>query len=42
MTAKVTDRCVGCASGDIDLSPAAFRKIGRLDEGRVKVSWDFI
>jgi expansin (peptidoglycan-binding protein) len=40
--AKVTDRCGACASGDIDLSPGAFQKIARLDEGRVKVNWEFI
>ncbi|MEV6239029.1 RlpA-like double-psi beta-barrel domain-containing protein [Lentzea sp. NPDC051838] len=42
VTAKVTDRCGVCARGDIDLSPAAFDRIGRRDEGRVKVTWNFI
>ncbi|MET9633998.1 RlpA-like double-psi beta-barrel domain-containing protein [Lentzea sp. NPDC006480] len=42
VTAKVTDRCGACASGDIDLSPAAFRKIADPGEGRVEVKWDFI
>lgn len=41
VTAKVTDRCGACASGDIDLSPAAFNKIAK-GEGRVNVNWDFI
>src|SRR3954453_1106872 len=28
------DRCAGCKPGDIDLSPSAFDKIGKRDEGR--------
>lgn len=42
VTAKVTNRCLPCATGDIDLSPGAFQKIARPDEGRVRVNWDFI
>ncbi|MFS8096578.1 RlpA-like double-psi beta-barrel domain-containing protein [Lentzea alba] len=42
VTAKVTNRCLPCADGDIDLSPGAFNKIARPDEGRVRVNWDFI
>jgi expansin (peptidoglycan-binding protein) len=35
----VTDRCAGCKHGSIDLSRAAFEKIARLGEGRIKVTW---
>lgn len=41
VTARVVDRCAGCRSGDIDLSPAAFDKIAKPSEGRVKVTWKF-
>lgn len=40
--AKVVDRCDGCKFGDIDLSPAAFVRIGRASEERVTVRWNFI
>ncbi|RHZ82493.1 hypothetical protein Glove_109g279 [Diversispora epigaea] len=40
---KLMDRCGGCKSGDIDLSPAAFKKIGSLGEGRLKgCSWQYV
>ncbi|KAI1796501.1 RlpA-like double-psi beta-barrel-protein domain-containing protein-containing protein [Ganoderma leucocontextum] len=39
--ATVVDLCPGCASGSIDLSPAAFEQLAPLDDGRVEVSWDF-
>ncbi|CAG8652610.1 9169_t:CDS:1 [Funneliformis mosseae] len=42
VTVMCVDRCVGCKSGDIDLSPAAFNQIANPDEGRVLVSWSFI
>lgn len=39
----IVDRCVGCAFGDIDLSPAAFRASGAQEsEGRVKVEWSLV
>src|SRR6266498_2272943 len=34
---RCVDRCTGCKFGDIDLSPAAFRKLGAFSEGRVNV-----
>ncbi|KAL7621092.1 hypothetical protein AAE478_008405 [Parahypoxylon ruwenzoriense] len=40
-TATVVDKCPGCASGSIDVSPAVFRQLASLDKGRVKVSWGF-
>ncbi|CAF1499222.1 unnamed protein product [Didymodactylos carnosus] len=37
---RVVDRCPGCPSGGLDLSPAAFRKVaGNLDVGVVQVTW---
>lgn len=36
-----TDTCPGCAKGDLDLSPAAFKKIADLDQGRVAITWSF-
>jgi expansin (peptidoglycan-binding protein) len=42
VTVTCVDRCAGCKPGDIDLSPAAFNKIAKPEEGRVKVTWNFI
>jgi expansin (peptidoglycan-binding protein) len=39
VTVTIEDRCVGCKSGDIDLSPAAFQVLAPLDTGRIKVTW---
>jgi expansin (peptidoglycan-binding protein) len=30
---------VGCAPGDIDVSPAAFAQLADMAEGRVDVTW---
>lgn len=39
----VVDRCTGCAYGDVDLSPAAFKQaVGDLGLGRRKGSWVWI
>lgn len=38
----ITDKCPGCAYGDLDLSPAAFNALADPSEGRVKASWQFI
>ncbi|KAF8891250.1 RlpA-like double-psi beta-barrel-protein domain-containing protein-containing protein [Infundibulicybe gibba] len=41
VTARVVDRCVGCALNDIDLSPAAFNVLG--GDGRIHgVQWRFL
>ncbi|KAI0970146.1 riboflavine-aldehyde-forming enzyme [Xylaria arbuscula] len=40
-TAKVVDKCPGCATGSIDVSPAVFKQLANLDQGRVKVTWEF-
>ncbi|KAL8408533.1 hypothetical protein RB594_007098 [Gaeumannomyces avenae] len=36
------DRCAGCKKGDVDLSPAAFKKLAPLGSGRVKGSWKWL
>lgn len=41
VTVTVTDMCPGCASGDLDLSPAAFNALASPSEGRVGVSWSW-
>ncbi|KAI8332121.1 RlpA-like double-psi beta-barrel-protein domain-containing protein-containing protein [Chlamydoabsidia padenii] len=39
VTVKVVDTCPGCGASDIDLSPAAFKKLGKLSQGRIPVTW---
>ncbi|KAF8994181.1 RlpA-like double-psi beta-barrel-protein domain-containing protein-containing protein [Cyathus striatus] len=40
---QVTDRCVGCAYGDIDLTRTAFAVLADLDVGRLHgVSWKLL
>ncbi|QRV88758.1 hypothetical protein RhiJN_16776 [Ceratobasidium sp. AG-Ba] len=41
-TATIVDSCPGCAAGDLDLSPAAFKKMAPLDDGVMPVDWDFV
>ena len=41
VTVKVIDTCPECDKNDIDLSPAAFKKIAHKKDGRVKVKWSF-
>ncbi|KAI0712527.1 RlpA-like double-psi beta-barrel-protein domain-containing protein-containing protein [Earliella scabrosa] len=41
-TAIVRDACPGCGANDIDMSPSLFQKLGDLDTGVLKVSWDFV
>jgi hypothetical protein len=38
---KIVDRCVGCAVGDIDLTPAAFAALADMSLGRTSVTWQF-
>ncbi|KAL9548632.1 hypothetical protein MBANPS3_005587 [Mucor bainieri] len=35
VTLKVVDSC----PGDVDMSEAAFKKLGQLDEGRIPITW---
>ncbi|KAH7029619.1 riboflavin aldehyde-forming enzyme [Microdochium trichocladiopsis] len=39
VTVTVVDKCPECPKANIDLSPAAFKKLGTLAEGRIKVKW---
>ncbi|XP_055350683.1 papain inhibitor-like [Paramacrobiotus metropolitanus] len=39
---KIVDKCDGCASGSIDLSPGAFQRLASLDTGRIRVTWDYV
>ncbi len=41
VTVKIVDTCPGCASGDVDMSPAAFQKIASLSQGRVSITWSW-
>ncbi|KAK1233757.1 hypothetical protein PQX77_003074 [Marasmius sp. AFHP31] len=39
----IVDKCMKCATGDIDLSPAAFTKLAPQSVGRIKgASWVFL
>lgn len=39
---KVADRCAGCAAGDVDVTPVAFKGLGYATSvGRVAVSWEW-
>lgn len=42
VTVTIVDTCPGCAAGDLDFSPAAFKKLGNLSDGRIPVTWKFI
>ncbi|CAO3626631.1 unnamed protein product [Mucor hiemalis] len=39
VTVKVVDTCPGCAKGSVDLSPAAFKKLGPLSKGVIPITW---
>ncbi|CAE6526578.1 unnamed protein product, partial [Rhizoctonia solani] len=39
-TAKVMDLCPSCGTNNLDLSPAAFKKLGSLSTGILSVSWN--
>ncbi|KAI8988372.1 RlpA-like double-psi beta-barrel-protein domain-containing protein-containing protein [Mycotypha africana] len=41
ITVKVIDTCDGCGRNDIDLSPAAFKKLDHKKKGELKVQWEF-
>lgn len=38
----VVDKCMGCATYDLDLSPAAFEQLAPKSAGRIKGTWTFI
>ena len=39
---KVVDRCTGCEPTDLDLSPAAFKKLALESQGRVQGQWAWL
>ncbi|KAI8322597.1 hypothetical protein GQ54DRAFT_259678 [Martensiomyces pterosporus] len=39
---QITDACPECKFGSLDLSPAAFNKIAKPDDGRVKITWHWV
>ena len=39
VTVKIVDKCMGCKTGDIDMSPAAFKEIADQSLGRIPVTW---
>lgn len=42
VSVTAVDTCPSCGSGDIDLSPAAFKALADLDEGRLEgASWNW-
>ena len=41
VTVKAVDTCPSCAEGDVDLSPAAFKKLASFDKGRISIKWSF-
>ncbi|ROW07570.1 hypothetical protein VPNG_06840 [Cytospora leucostoma] len=39
--AKVADRCAGCSTGDVDVTPTVFELLGLSQSiGRVQISWE--
>lgn len=41
--AKVVDRCAGCSTGDVDVTPAVFLSLGYATSvGRVNMNWEYI
>ncbi|KAF8978308.1 RlpA-like double-psi beta-barrel-protein domain-containing protein-containing protein [Cyathus striatus] len=43
VTVAVTDRCGGCAYGDLDLTPTAFSQLADLSAGRLHgATWDLV
>jgi len=40
---QLTDRCGGCADGDLDFSPNAFNQLADPSVGRISgISWEII
>ncbi|KAI8640729.1 RlpA-like double-psi beta-barrel-protein domain-containing protein-containing protein [Parasitella parasitica] len=39
VTLKIVDSCPGCSEGDVDMSKTAFKKLGKLGQGRIPISW---
>ena len=41
VTVKAVDTCPSCGTGDVDLSPSAFKQLASLDKGRISISWSW-
>ncbi|KAI8370343.1 RlpA-like double-psi beta-barrel-protein domain-containing protein-containing protein, partial [Radiomyces spectabilis] len=42
-TARITDECPDCDEGDLDLTPAVFKKVvGDMDIGEADISWHVV
>lgn len=41
VTVTIVDTCPPCKWGDVDLSPSAFDKIAKREQGRVPISWSW-
>ncbi|KAI1373955.1 RlpA-like double-psi beta-barrel-protein domain-containing protein-containing protein [Hypoxylon crocopeplum] len=41
VSAKVVDKCPGCTSNGIDVSPKVFEELADPAEGRVSVTWEY-
>ncbi|ORY93995.1 RlpA-like double-psi beta-barrel-protein domain-containing protein-containing protein, partial [Syncephalastrum racemosum] len=39
VVATVTDACPECQYGDLDMTPAVFKKLGNLDQGIISIKW---
>ncbi|KAG7443375.1 uncharacterized protein BT62DRAFT_903419, partial [Guyanagaster necrorhizus] len=39
--AAIGDICSGCGNNGIDLSESAFQKLALLDDGGIKVTWNY-
>lgn len=39
---RIVDRCVGCAVTDLDVTEAVFKRVAKLDQGRVFVKWSWL
>lgn len=39
---KISDTCVGCKENDIDVAHSVFPMLDDPNQGRVKVSWNFV
>ncbi|KAK3815181.1 MAG: Non-catalytic module family EXPN [Benniella sp.] len=44
VVARIVDKCPGdeCAWGSLDLSPAAFRRLGDLNVGVLDIEWHYV
>ncbi|KAA1098239.1 hypothetical protein PGT21_031270 [Puccinia graminis f. sp. tritici] len=41
VVAKVLDECPSCRWGSLDLSPSAFKALGKLEDGVLPIAWQW-